>query len=393
MRKLGVEEWIINIVKAMYANANSKVRVNGSYSAPFEVKVGVHQGSVLSPLLFIIVLEALSMEFRTSTPWELLYADDLVIIAESLDELVQKIELWKNGMEAKGLRVNMPKTKVMICEADSNPLKKSGKYPCGVCRSGVGSNSIYCSTCSHWVHKACSGIKGRLKPDPEFTCSRCLGLARPINVQLIKNISIGEDTLDVESSFCYLGDMVSQGGGCLDGITTRIRCAWGKFRELLPLFTSSYIPLKKKGEMFCIYIRNVLLHASECWAPTASDLSRIQRCDRSMSRWICKVKWSDRVSSVSLLEKLMIPSIESVLSERRLRWYGHVKRNSGSINNALCFEAPGRRGRGRPKKTWLETVRNDIKNWNMPASPENRIEWRSTMKLVMQTCNPHIGGK
>ena len=158
------------------------------------------------------------MEFRTSTPWELLYADDLVIIAESLDELVQKIELWKNGMEAKGLRVNMPKTKVMICEADSNPLKKSGKYPCGVCRSGVGSNSIYCSTCSHWVHKACSGIKGRLKPDPEFTCSRCLGTARPINVQLIKNISIGEDTLDVEPSFCYLGDMVSQGGGCLDGV-------------------------------------------------------------------------------------------------------------------------------------------------------------------------------
>ena len=135
----------------------------------------------------------------------------------------------------------------------------------------VGSNSIYCSTCSHWVHKACSGIKGRLKPDPEFTCSRCLGTARPINVQLIKNISISEDTLDVEPSFCYLGDMVSQGGGCLDGITTRIRCAWGKFRELLPLLTSSYIPLKKKGER----------------APTASDLSRIQRCDRSMSRWIC----------------------------------------------------------------------------------------------------------
>jgi len=139
--KLGVEEWIINIVKVMYANANSKVRVNGSYSTPFEVKVGVHYGSVFSPLLFIIVLEALSMEFSKSTPWELLYADDLVIIAESLDELVQKIELWKNGMEAKGLRVNMPKTKVMICEADSNPLKKSGKYPCGVCRSGVGSNS------------------------------------------------------------------------------------------------------------------------------------------------------------------------------------------------------------------------------------------------------------
>ena len=50
------------------------------------MKVGVHQGSVLSPLLFIIVLEAMSREFRCGVPWEDLYADDLVIIAESLSE-------------------------------------------------------------------------------------------------------------------------------------------------------------------------------------------------------------------------------------------------------------------------------------------------------------------
>ena len=49
------------------------------------MKVGVHQGSVLSPLLFIIVLEALSCEFRCGVPWEDFYADDLVIIAESLE--------------------------------------------------------------------------------------------------------------------------------------------------------------------------------------------------------------------------------------------------------------------------------------------------------------------
>ena len=61
MRVLGVPEWIVVIVQAMYNDAKSKVRVNGSYSDEFEVKVGVHQGSVLSPLLFNIVLEVLSM--------------------------------------------------------------------------------------------------------------------------------------------------------------------------------------------------------------------------------------------------------------------------------------------------------------------------------------------
>ena len=56
------------------------------------MKVGVHQGSVLSPLLFIIVMEALSSEFRVGLPWELFYADDLCLLAEKTEEdLVEKI--------------------------------------------------------------------------------------------------------------------------------------------------------------------------------------------------------------------------------------------------------------------------------------------------------------
>ena len=74
MRKLGIEEWIVRFMQAMYNNTRSRVRVNNTYSDEFGVKVGVHQGSVLSPFLFVIVLEALSHEFRTGTPWELVYA-------------------------------------------------------------------------------------------------------------------------------------------------------------------------------------------------------------------------------------------------------------------------------------------------------------------------------
>ena len=70
----------------MVCNVPSRVCVGEGYSEEFEVKFGVHQGSVLSPLLFIIVLEALSREFRSGVLWEDLYADDLVIIAESLKE-------------------------------------------------------------------------------------------------------------------------------------------------------------------------------------------------------------------------------------------------------------------------------------------------------------------
>ena len=64
LRKLGVDEWIVSVIKSMYEDATTAVKVNGRVSESFLVRVGVHQGSVLSPLLFIIVLEALSREFR-----------------------------------------------------------------------------------------------------------------------------------------------------------------------------------------------------------------------------------------------------------------------------------------------------------------------------------------
>ncbi len=90
----------------MYRGATSKVRVDNEYS----VQVGVHQGSVLSPLLFIIVLQAITEEFKTGCPWELLYADDLVLIAETDKELERKFQLWKQNLVSRGLKVNLAKS-------------------------------------------------------------------------------------------------------------------------------------------------------------------------------------------------------------------------------------------------------------------------------------------
>ena len=133
LRKLGVEEWIVRLVQGMYANARRRIRVGEGYSEEFEVKVGVHQDSVLSLLLFIIVFEALSREFRSGVPWEDLYADDLVIIAESLEERVRRLLTWKEAMEKKGLRVNAGKTKIMICGTGLDLLQSSGEFPCAIC--------------------------------------------------------------------------------------------------------------------------------------------------------------------------------------------------------------------------------------------------------------------
>ena len=155
----------------MYKDVSCRVKVGDGYSEEFGVGEGVHQGSVLSPLLFIIVLEALSREFRTGCPWELLYADDLMINAESMEEPLVKVQTWKTEIEKKDLRVNMGKTKIMESGINLDVLKKSGKYPCGVCQSGISSsNAIFCGGCKCWVHKKCSGIKGPLRPELKQVC-------------------------------------------------------------------------------------------------------------------------------------------------------------------------------------------------------------------------------
>jgi len=109
MRNLGVEQWFISAVMSIYTGAKTVVKTVYGNSNSFQVKVSLHQGSALSPLLFVIVMEALSREFRVALPWELLYADDLVVIAETEDDLIKRLHEWKDNMENRGMRVNMSK--------------------------------------------------------------------------------------------------------------------------------------------------------------------------------------------------------------------------------------------------------------------------------------------
>jgi len=191
VRKLGVEEWLVLAVMSMYTGAKA---VDGNSSC-FEVKVGMHQRSALSPLLFMIVMEAMPREFRVALPWELLYADDLVVIAETEEDLIKRLNDWKDNVKNRDMRVNMNKTTVMISGECQKPLHKAARWPCGVCGRGVGSNSIQCTSCQKWVHKKCSGIKvsvykvmksfvcrGGLNP---VTSCTCLDIGASASLELV----------------------------------------------------------------------------------------------------------------------------------------------------------------------------------------------------------------
>ena len=78
----------------------------------------------------------------------LLYADDLVFKAESIEERKENVLRWKECMDVKGLKVNIGQTKVMVSGKNCGAIEKMGKWPCTVCGKGVGNNSVRCTGCS-----------------------------------------------------------------------------------------------------------------------------------------------------------------------------------------------------------------------------------------------------
>ena len=75
---------------SLYKGCKTAVLVDGELSSSFSVKVGIHQRSALSPLLFIMVTDVLTEDVRNGSLIELLYADDLVLCEESLNDVMDK---------------------------------------------------------------------------------------------------------------------------------------------------------------------------------------------------------------------------------------------------------------------------------------------------------------
>ena len=159
----------------------------------------------------------------------------------------------------------------MICGTDLDLLQSSGEYPCAVCLTGVGNIRICCNGCKRCMHKKCSGLQG-LTLNPDYRCARCMGNARPIDSRPQNEVQVGPDKLEVVASFCNLFDMPSAGGGCEIFVTTCVKTAWKKFRELLPVLTYRHLSYKTRGHVYRSCMRSAMLHVNETWPLTKTNL-------------------------------------------------------------------------------------------------------------------------
>ena len=95
LRKKIVPEAYIKIIQDMDEDCQTQLPTRERNTEYFKVKVGLHQGSAISLLLFIIIMDVLTSEIDREPPWVMLFADDLVM-CETSKAAVER-ENWRYG--------------------------------------------------------------------------------------------------------------------------------------------------------------------------------------------------------------------------------------------------------------------------------------------------------
>ena len=146
LRRKKTPEVLVRSVIGLHDGTKTRVRVASELSEEFEAKVGMHKGSVLSPFPFAVVVDLVIEFAREGALSELLYANDLLLMSETIEGYRKKSLKWKESFESKGLKVNLGKIKVIVCSGIKNDgMSKSKLDPCGVCSLGVKVNSVVCT--------------------------------------------------------------------------------------------------------------------------------------------------------------------------------------------------------------------------------------------------------
>ena len=306
LKKKLVPERLVQAVISMYKEENKRVQVGGRHSKEFDVGVGVHQESVLSPFLFSIVLDILSEDGTKDALYELLYSDDLVLMAEIIEELEAQFIRWKAAFEGKGLKINLGKTKIVESGGGSGVVVLAKINPFSVCRKRAKVNCVRGKTCKKWVYARCARVKRvSCKMNGNFECRVCMNVSNKVCNNVL-NVCLSE--LEKVNSYCYLGDNMNGGGGSELAVTRRIRLSWKVFNSMSSMLCGKRHTWNIKEQIYRICVRSVMAYGSETWVVRSVEESILRRAEKRMFRIMCGVQLADGVSTKELMVRLGLVS-------------------------------------------------------------------------------------
>ena len=131
LRKKGLPEILVKAVMSLYEGSKKKIKVVFKLSEKFYVVMVVHQGSVLSHLLFAIVVDVVTENARDGSIKNVLCTDDLVLMSKMMEGLKKRLLKLRSALESKKLKVKFEKIKMMVCGSEGEIIQ-SRIDPCEI---------------------------------------------------------------------------------------------------------------------------------------------------------------------------------------------------------------------------------------------------------------------
>ena len=194
-------------------------------------------------------------------------------------------------------------------------------------------------------------------------------------------IAIDDYELDVVKQFIYLGSTITD-NLCLDTeIEKRIEKAVSTLARLTSrVWTNPKLTVKTKMSVYNACVFSTLMYGSDTWTTYARQEKRLNIFHLRSIRRILGISWQDRVSNTEVLSRANLPSMFTLLRQRRLSWLGHVFRvEYGRIPKDILYGdlASGKRTKGRPQLRYKDICRIDMKALGGPCSRPHDVEKHS----------------
>ncbi|KAK7940110.1 hypothetical protein WMY93_003436 [Mugilogobius chulae] len=303
LREYGVRGPLLRAVRSLYDRSRSCVRIAGSKSDLFPVHVGLRQGWPLSPVLFIVFMDRISrrsqgqegVRFGDHRISSLLFADDVVLMAPSNQDLQHALGRFAAECEAAGMKISSSKSEAMVLDRK--------KVPCP--------------------------------------------------------LQVGGESLPQVEEFKYLGVLFTSEGRMEREIDRRIGAASAVMQSLYRIVVvKKELSRKAKLSIYWSIYVPTLTYGHELWVMTERTRSRIQAVEMSFLRRVAGRSLRDRVRSSVTREELGVEPLLLHIERGQLRWLGHLYRMPpGRLPGEVFRACPtGRRPRGRPRTRWRDYV-------------------------------------
>ena len=321
LRWLEVEEDDVKIIENMYDNTRAAVVLNTKRSEEFMIRVGLRQGSALSPLLFTLVMELISRKSsETQARMKMLYADDLAVAAMVETDLERRLQEWDRNFRKHGLRMSLEKTEVMSV--------------------------------------------GKQRKDLE--------------------VNVRGATLKQVGKFVYLGGMVSEDGKGETEVRRRIQAGVGAYRKVAGVMGDRKIGRGIRRKVLEACVIPALTYGLETMALTEKQQKTIQVCENNWIRRLCGVKLVEKRRLAELRKEVGLKkTVTQKMVEKRLNWAGHVVRMGGErvVKQVEEMDVMLPRKRGRPSIRWRDCIKRDLtgagEDWSTwREKAKDREKWR-----------------